>query len=106
MKENGGDVLSSSGEDDGWWLHPIFDPSDKKRLKRTVNDIVRETETRLGYDHPGWPEGAVEIGHNGGGDAYVFLRDGPNFLPEVYFWDHETGELEKIADDFSELGFD
>ena len=85
MKENGGGVLSSSGEDNVWWLHTIFDPTDKKRLKRSVNDIVRETETRLDHGHPDWPDGAVEIGHHGGADAYIFLSDGPNFLPEVYF---------------------
>jgi hypothetical protein len=30
--------------DDVWNLHPILDPSDRKHLKRSCNDVLRETE--------------------------------------------------------------
>lgn len=106
MENNGGAVLikgSDTDEDGCWWLHSILDTSDRKRLKRTCNDIVHETRIRESYDHPAWPKGAVEIGHNGGGDAFLFLRNGEQFAPGIFFWDHEDGTLEQIANDFSDL---
>jgi len=32
-----------------WWLHPIFDDTDPRRLKRTVNDVIRETREASGW---------------------------------------------------------
>jgi hypothetical protein len=40
MTSNGGRVL---GCDDVWDLYPIRDTSDRKRLKRSCNDILHET---------------------------------------------------------------
>ncbi|REK05508.1 MAG: SMI1/KNR4 family protein [Planctomycetota bacterium] len=101
VKENGGEVETPP---DAWVLYPIFDSSDKKRLKRTCNDVVRETESaRQWTDFP--PE-AVAIGSNGTGDQLVFLRDSesPEALgPEVYWWDHATGELNEVAATFGDL---
>jgi hypothetical protein len=48
-RSNGGAVAVSEDADDFWELFPIFDDSDKKRLKRTCNDVVRETR-RHGKD--------------------------------------------------------
>jgi hypothetical protein len=41
--DNGGLVVTLP---DAWTLYPFFDTSDKKRLKRTSNDLVRETEPK------------------------------------------------------------
>lgn len=101
VKSNGGDVQTPP---DAWLLYPIFDTSDKKRLKRTCNDVVRETKSAK--DWPDFPPDAVAIGANGGGDQLVFIpqSDAPELLAhEVYWWDHETGELNKVADDFGDL---
>jgi hypothetical protein len=38
--ENGGEILT---EEDEWQLFPIFDKTDKKRISRTANHIVLET---------------------------------------------------------------
>jgi hypothetical protein len=41
LRSNGGE---GSTPDDDWILHPIRDASDRKRLVRTANDIIKETE--------------------------------------------------------------
>src|ERR1022692_1274777 len=70
-QHNGGEVIAGS---DCWQLHRIFDDSDKKRLKRTCNDIARETRVarELTFD---FPPSALVIGANGGGDLLVLLAD-------------------------------
>lgn len=101
VKQNGGTVVTDV---DSWDLYPFFDTSDKKRLKRTCNDIVRETASAREW--PDFPEEAIAIGANGCGDQLVLLRqnDAPELLGhEVYWWDHETGDVFKVADDFSKL---
>ena len=101
VARNGGTVGS---DDDAWELHPFRDESDNKRLARTCNDIEYETRTRQKW--AGFPEDAVEIGANGAGDALIFLRlsGEPDLLdPIVYWWDHETGEVHQLAEDFAEL---
>lgn len=101
VRENGGSVETSF---DTWFLYPIFDTSDKKRLKRTCNDVVRETKSAK--DWPDFPPDAVAIGANGGGDQLILIpqKDDPKLLAhEVCWWDHETGDIAKIADDFEDL---
>jgi len=100
MADNGGEVATPP---DAWQLYPFFDTSDKKRLKRTCNDIVRETASAKEWH--GFPSDAVAIGANGSGDQLVFLAtEGQAVLGnKVYWWDHETGRVQKVADDFGKL---
>jgi len=100
---NGGEVATRT---DSWWLYPIFDDSDKRRLKRTCNDIVRETT--LARQRPDFPPEALAIGDNGGGDVLVLLAEPQTdrYADAVYWWDHETGELNKVADAFEDLSGD
>ncbi|REJ68302.1 MAG: SMI1/KNR4 family protein [Planctomycetota bacterium] len=101
VKSNGGEVEAPP---DVWSLYPIYDTSDKKRLKRTCNDVVRET--KAAKEWPDFPPAAVAIGANGCGDQLVLIpqADAPDILgSEVYWWDHETGELNKVADDLADL---
>ncbi len=99
-RANGGDVPVGN---DSFTLYPIFDTSDRKRLARTCNDIVRETATAR--QRPDFPPDALAVGDNGGGDLLVLLPDpdAPRFADPVYWWDHETGELIRVADAFEEL---
>jgi hypothetical protein len=99
-RENGGAVAT---EIDVWSLFTIFDDSDKKRLKRTCNDIIRETA--LARKRLDFPANAVAIGENRGGDILILLADPEQnrYADAVYWWDHETGEVDKLADDFEEL---
>lgn len=91
MRRNGGSI-EIGGE--AWTLIPILDGSDRKRLARTCNDIVRET--RSCAEWRGFPPSAVAIAENGSGDRIVFLRDGDAYRPELHLWLHETGELELL----------
>lgn len=100
VKNNGGEVSTPS---DTWQLYPFLDTSDRKRLKRTCNDIVHETKEAREWS--GFPKDAIAIGTNGGGDQLVLRPspDAPGVLGPVYWWDHETGELNFICDDFGDL---
>ena len=100
MQENGGCVAFGR---ELWWLHPIFDTTDKKRIKRTCNHIILETRNRL--DYGGFPENAVEIAGNGGGDAILFLHEDGECLETVFEFNHETHAIRKTkwtAKDLSE----
>ena len=93
--ENGGELETKITD---WVLHPVFDTSDKKRIKRTSNDIIRETASAKEWI--GFPENAVAIGINAFGDCLILLtsKSDPNVLDNpVYFWDHETGHVKKFA---------
>lgn len=98
MRENGGEVDAA---DDTWTLNPVLDASDRKRLARTCNDILRETEQSKKWR--GWPANALCIGNNGAGDHLVFLLDSGTIGPSVFVWRHEIAELQKVAEDFTEL---
>lgn len=97
-QSNGGEVEIL---DDVWQLHPIADTSDRKRLARTANHILRETESLRSW--PKFPPGALTIAANGSGDQLVLVRRADAFDPSVLLWSHETGELQKVASDFGEL---
>lgn len=100
-KLNGGQVKVAK---EYWELHPILDRTDLKRIKRTCNDVVHETEYRRSW--PGFPVNAFAIAANGYGDHLVFLRDddNPGFLGRaVYEWSHETGTIHFVASDFVDL---
>ncbi len=65
-RENGGSVTTDTV---AWFLFPIFDDTDRTRLKRTCNDIIRETESAC--SRPGFPPDALAIGDNACGDRGV-----------------------------------
>ncbi len=101
-KSNGGSVRTQI---DDFELFPFLDASDRTRIRRTCNSIDRETNSARNHWH-GFPAGAVAIGANGGGDLLILIPmpDEPNTLQHtVYWWDHETGEVDAVADDFAEL---
>jgi hypothetical protein len=99
--KNGGEVET---DDDTWVLYPFFDNSDRTRLKRAFNDIVRETE--LARQWTGFPEDGVAIGDNGSGDKLILLPElaSAGTLGEaIFMWNHETRETSRVAEDFSQL---
>jgi hypothetical protein len=98
MTANGGEV--ATGVDD-WYLYPIMDGTDKKRLARTCNDVVAETKRLTECDR--FPRQALAIANNGEGDQLLFLRTDDRFEAAVYRWSHETCELAKVAEDFGQL---
>ncbi|KZL02202.1 MULTISPECIES: SMI1/KNR4 family protein [unclassified Pseudovibrio] len=98
IAEDGGEVIC---DNDTWKLHPICDNSDKKRFKRTANDVVCETKAMRSWT--GWPDTAICIAENGTGDALVLLSNDRDCEPAVHRWSHETGLTTKMQHDFSEL---
>ena len=92
MKANGGSVEI---EDEEWELYPVFDDSDPRRLKRTANDIVRETAEARKWN--GFPADAVAVGHNGCGDRLVLMPQSQDaFGPTLYVWEHDSRELLEV----------
>ena len=83
-RSNGGDITTA---DDDWVLNPVRDDSDRKRLARSANDIVRETG--LARQWPRFPSDGIAVASNGGGDLIVLLPGSD----DPFVWDHETGEL-------------
>jgi SMI1 / KNR4 family (SUKH-1) len=102
IRANGGAVLAI---DEQWWLHPIFDDSDKSRLKRSCNDIIHETSEARAWR--GFPEAGLAIAANPSGDALVLLPgEGTRaYADTVYCFLHETGTLQPVADSFDLLAW-
>lgn len=98
LRSNGGE-LEAAGDD--WQQYPISDTSERKRLSRTTNHVLKETEQFRQWR--GFPPNALSIASNGSGDCLLFLRQDGEFEPAVYAWSHETRELSRVASDFSEL---
>lgn len=71
LRSNGGEL---SVDDDDWMLYPIADTSDRKRLSRTANHVIKETQVCRQW--PDFPRDALAIASNGAGDQLVFLRQG------------------------------
>jgi hypothetical protein len=100
-KENGGEIEI---DEDLWTLHPFFDKSDIKRIKRTTNNIITETENSKEWGN--FPIDGIAIGDNGTGDKLILLpteSDSTTLADKIYCWSHETGELYVLADDINEL---
>lgn len=96
--DNGGEA---STEEDDWEFYPIKDTSDRKRISRTCNHIINETESCRGFGN--FPDNAVAIASNGLGDQMVFIKEYGQFLSNVFLWLHETGELQELAATFNEI---
>lgn len=95
-KQNGGDVRRDGHT---WTFHPVGDTSERRRLSRTSNDIVRET--RFARQHPDFPAAAVAIAVGASGPERLVLlpsEEDPGVLAEdVYDWDPAYG-LAHVAD--------
>ena len=99
--ENGGEIEAVDGS---WTIHPFFDKSDMKRIKRTTNNIIHETKESREWDN--FPSTGIAIGDNGSGDKLILLptdNDPTQLSDKIYFWSHETGEVTEIADDINGL---
>ena len=93
MASNGGE-LEIAGEP--WFLHPVRDDSDPERLRRSWDDVVRQTQIARAWRE--FPEAAVSIADNGCGDRLILLPAvGRDSRPGLARWDHESGAVELIA---------
>jgi SMI1 / KNR4 family (SUKH-1) len=90
--DNGGSIELAA---DDWELHPIRDTTDRKRISRTANHVLVENKS-----YSEWTQqvgNTLSIAVNGAGDRLILQKEGNKYLPAVYLWSHETGEVSKIA---------
>ena len=100
IKSNGGELLIS--DEFGFELYPFFDKSDQKRISRTCNHIGLETKNAREWS--GFPESGITIGSDGFGNQLILMHNGDgNLTDELYFWNHETGQVKKIAESINKL---
>lgn len=78
---------------DEWEFYPF---KDENYIKKTWDDIVRANEVN-GED---LPEGFICVADDGTGDQLGYLESRGDAL---FIWDHETRELDKVADSFDDL---
>jgi len=93
-EENGGEIEAAG---DVWELFPVQDSSDRKRISRTANHIVRETAQAREW--PAFPVAAVAIASNGTGDYLILepAKEDPRRLADqVLQWVHETGSATPV----------
>jgi hypothetical protein len=81
LGDNGGDIRAAGRE---WQLHPVWDPTDRRTMRKTANNIAVETQAARAF--PGFPEGALAIAADGTGDRLVLLPG----AEDLVLWDHET----------------
>jgi len=99
IKINGGELITDEFE---FELYPFFDKSDKKRISRTCNHIGLETKNAREWN--GFPANGIAIGADGFGNQLILTHNGNgNLTDKLYFWNHETREVEKIAESINKL---
>jgi hypothetical protein len=86
LRENGGELEAA---DDVWQLFPVQDTTDRKRLSRTANHIVRETAEARKW--PGFPPAAIAIASDGSGNYLILEPSGV-----ILLWDHESGSVAPV----------
>lgn len=99
--ENGGEIGAVG---DSWTIHPFFDESDIKRIKRTTNNIILETKNAREWEN--FPPTGIAIADNGSGDKLILMpteRDPTQLSDKIYFWSHETSKITEIADNINGL---
>jgi hypothetical protein len=99
IKSNGGELVTDEFE---FELFPFFDKSDRKRISRTCNHIGLETKNAREWN--GFPENGIAIGSDGFGNLIILIHSGNGILNDsIYFWNHEIGQIDKIAKSINEL---
>jgi SMI1 / KNR4 family (SUKH-1) len=97
LPNNGGEIELA---DLDWELHPIKDASDRKRLARTASHVLVENQSYAEW-HNAAPD-TLSIGEDGCGNRIVLRKLDGEYQDEIFAWDHETGELTKLADSITE----
>ena len=75
----------------------MYDDSDRRRLARSADHVVKETETWRS-EADGFQQNAVPVAEDQEGNANVLLPGDDRF----YVWDHELRETEPIELIFDE----
>src|SRR6266540_1129377 len=65
--ENGGEIKACN---DIWQLHPVWDPKNRRTIKTTLYNILKETEEAKTWEK--FPPDAISIAENGTGGRLIF----------------------------------
>jgi len=98
-RSNGGST-EIAGE--AWFLFSVRDATTRETLRRTAEDLVRETARAI-EANLGFPSDGVAIAHNGAGDLLFLRRHGNQLGNEVWIYRLHGGELSLALDDVAEL---
>jgi hypothetical protein len=98
-RSNGGEV-TLDGEP--WWLYPFRDPTNRRTISRTGEDIRRETEYAI-REIDGFPPDGIAIAHNGAGDRLFLRRDGSLMRDEVWIFRMHGAECHVVREQVDEL---
>lgn len=80
-----------------WFIFPVKDP---KNIKKTWDDLVYNNRNRPCQI----PEKLIVFAHNGTGDYLCFKKYDENKIDDsIYYWNHETGNQEKVAEDLRQF---
>jgi len=72
---NGGRFGDPRQRDGEWQLHPVFDSSDRKQMKRTAEDVLHYT--RLALQDTRFPRDGISIAHDYSMYRQLFVRRDP-----------------------------
>jgi len=98
MKTKNGGTVELGNED--WELHPIQDTTDQKRISRTASHVLIENQSYAEWNNKA--ENTLSIAENGCGDRLLLRKEENGFLPAVYAWYHETGNVNRIANSITQ----
>jgi hypothetical protein len=85
MASNGGSTIRIGGDD--FDVLAVWDPTDRKRMSRSANHVMRETESLYRDLGEFLPSGGVVLATNAGGDPLMQLPDG-----SLVIWSMRTGK--------------
>ena len=91
---NGGSFGDPRKRDAEWQLHPVFDASDRKQMKRTAEDVLHYT--RLALQDARFPRDGISIAHDYSMYRQLFVRRDPasgNIADDILLFDVHTGEF-------------
>lgn len=103
MRSNGGFFEVGNEDSDeyvGFDLYPIADISDKKRMQRTFNNVVRETLNTRKHYVSGECDNSILIGDDGGRGVYLFKINPDRSVDEnVWYRTHDQidDEAERVC---------
>jgi hypothetical protein len=98
-RSNGGAIQL---DDEDWFLFPLRDSTNRETIRRSAEDICRETQRAIEAGL-GFPADGVAIAHNGAGDLLLLRRQGSRLGDEVWLYRLRGAELALALEDVAEL---
>jgi hypothetical protein len=90
-QSNGGTSIKVGGT--SFDVYAVWDPSDRKRMGRSANHVIRETESMYRDLGDFLPAGGVILASNAGGDPLIQLPDGM-----LVVWSFRTHKVRPVPE--------